>query len=321
MHLVDFMKPKLKLIVGQATHFLQWELSYLKKKFELVDEPAEDVILYVFGPDVLKVSAGLPALRRVAMLFPGFAINPYHNVEQRREALEIIDANYDVVFVNPGPLSEAYKTSSKVVQCSFTINPKIARHKRHRKVVDSLLHVSADYPQKDWQRSAAVMEATGLQHEVFPPRSGTIRNSNVRRVKRRLNHYCKAIGMPALFHVLPVNYVEHSEVIKKYKRHDAFVHVAAETPGYVDGKYTACLIEAGATGAILFWHDTLGLGNELETVFNLPVDPITAAGEIMQIRKSINVEKHSRLTREEILDVYDAERSVNFRAGKIKELL
>jgi len=315
------MRPKLKISYYGAEHFLNWELRYFKKHFEFVQESGDDVILLVFGPDMLMGSTQIPALKRVAMLFPGWSRNPYHNEQHRREVLDTVDAYYDLAFVNPGPLEEAYKACEKVVTCAFTINTALVRRKRLRRSIDSLLHVSADSPQKDWKRSAEIMRLTNLPHEVFPPRGKQVPVCD--RAKIRLDRYGYRLGLPTLFGVIPGGYVSHRKVLRKYQQYDGFVHVAAELPHleYLDGKYTAALLEAGATGAILFWHDTFGLGNDLETVFDLPLDPNEAAQEILQIRRSLDVEKHSRLTREEILDKFDPERSVEFRAKKIKELL
>ncbi len=315
------MRPKLKISCYGAQHFLNWELPYFKKHFEFVQESGNDVVLLVFGPDVLEQSSQIPALRRVAMLFPGWCCNPYHNEEYRRDVLETIDAYYDLAFVNPGPLEEAYKISKKVVSCPFTINTTLVQCKRLRRSLDSLLHISASSPQKDWKRSAEIMHLTNLPYEVFPPRGQPTPFSD--RAKIRLDRYSYRLGLPPLFGAISGGYVSHRKVVKKYRQYDGFVHVAAEFshPDYLDGKYTATLLEAGATGSILFWHDTFGLGNDLETVFDLPLNPIEAAQEILQIRKSLDVEKHSRLTRDEILDKFDPERSVEFRAKRIKELL
>ena len=318
------MRPKLRLVVDKAAHFLRWELPYFTKHFELVSKAAEDVVLFAYGPDLLESAAHRPALRRVAMLFPGFGLNPYHNVEYRRQALEIVESCYDLVFVNPGPLAEAYKPSSKVISSPFSVDTESIPCKRFRKSIDSLIHVSADYPHKDWQRSAEVMRLTRLPYEVFPSRNrqpSSISPLNV--VRWRLNRWSKHLGGPQLFRVLPWQYVKHTAVVRKYQQYDGFVHIAAEDPTRrnVDGKYTATLLEAGITGAILFWHDTLGLGNDLETVFDMPLVPQQAAADIVDIRHYLDVEQHSRLTREEILDRYDAERSVDFRCSKIKELL
>jgi hypothetical protein len=316
------MKTKLSLFTGQATHFLRWEVPCFRKHFDVVSYPGHDVILLSFGPDVLETAARLPALRRVAMLFPGFGCNPYHNLDYRAKALSTIESYYDLVFVNPGPLAEAYKSSEKVITCNFTIDTKIVKCKNFRKSINSLIHVSADYPQKDWQRSETVMKLTSLPYEVFPPRSSTS-YSFMTRVEKRLNRYSRALRLPAPFGTMPAGYVPHGIVAKKYQQYDGFVHVAAEIPDPVciDGKYTAALLEAGASGAILFWHDTLGLGNDLETVFDLPVDPVAAASHILEIRRGLNVERHSRMTRDEILEKYDPARSIAFRATKIMELL
>jgi hypothetical protein len=120
-----------------------------------------------------------------------------------------------------------------------------------------------------------------------------------------------------------LRYMNHAMVVKKYQEYDGFVHVAAPffDKTYVDGKYTACLLEAGATGAILFWHDTLGLGNDLETVFELPVEPEAAAREVLRIRQNLDVEKHSRLTQQEIRDRFAPEPSVGQRCARMLEVL
>jgi hypothetical protein len=316
------MRTKLSFFTGQAAHFLRWEVPYFRKRFDLVSYPGHDVILLAFGPDVLETATRLPALRRLAMLFPGFGCNPYHNLEYRAKALSIIESFYDLVFVNPGRLAEAYKSSDKVMPCNFSIDTKMIKCARLRKSINSLIHVSADYPQKDWQRSELVMKMTSLPYEVFPPRSST-GWSFMARVKKRLNWCSRALGWPVPFRTMPAGYVPHSVVAKKYQQYDGFVHVAAEIPHAVciDGKYTAALLQAGVTGAILFWHDTLGLGNDLETVFDLSVDPTAAASQILEIRSGLNVVRHSRMTRDEILEKHDPARAVEFRAIKMKELL
>jgi hypothetical protein len=317
------VKPKLHILVGQAWHFLRWELPHFKRHFTLVESPSDTAVLLGFGPDVLDTAAHLPALRRVAVLLPGFSRNPYRNPVHRAEGLTLIDTFYDLVFVNPGPLAEAYSASDKIALYPFSIDTNLARCRRVRTSLESLLHVSTDDPQKDWRRSEAVMQLTGLAYEIFPPRGGRVINPPLHRVKRRINHYCARLGRPPLFKMLPLNYMHHGMVVRKYQQHDGFVHVAAERPNsdYVDGKYTACLLEAGATGAILFWHDTLGLGNDLETVFGLPVEPEAAAREVLHIRASLDVETHSRRTRDEIRDTFDPGRSVALRCSRILELL
>lgn len=315
-------KPKLKLLVGGATHFLRWEVPYWEHHFELVTEPSPDVVLLVFGPDVLESASRLPARRRVVVLFPGFGCNPYHNLEYRRRALERIENAFDLVFINPGPLQLAYASSRKLVQYPFSINLDLLPKGRYRRALDSLLHVSADYPQKDWQRSAQVMELTGLRCQVFPPRTAQ-KPSQWYLMRHRANRVCARVGLPRPFQLLSWPYHDHATVIRKYQAYDGFVHIAAEVPNplYLDGKYTATLLEAGATGALLFWHDTFQLGNNLETVFALDKEPAAAARQILDIRASIDVARHSRLTSEEIRDKFNPELSVGLRAEKILELL
>ena len=74
------------------------------------------------------------------------------------------------------------------------------------------------------------------------------------------------------------------------------------------------------TGSILFWHDTLNLGNDFESVFAVTADPHAAANEILNIRASINVESHSRRTSEEIYEHVNPNHVMQVRVNAIKEL-
>jgi hypothetical protein len=271
----------------------------------------------VFGPDALASGALLPARRRVALLFPGFGYNPYHNLIHKYGMQRLIDDYYDIVFVNPGPIHEAFRTSEKIRLCPFSINTSAIGLRRPRSEINSLIHISADYPQKDWMRSRDIMSRTGLKHEVFPARFPPLYQRVFRRLKRTLVNKGYLKSNP----LLNRGYDPHEKVIEKYHQYDGFVHVAAETPPFVDGKYTATLFEAGLTGSILFWHDTLGLGNDLETVFDLSLEPPVAADEILQIRKSINVETHSRRTAEEIYELVNPDKVMRIRFEALREII
>lgn len=86
-------------------------------------------------------------------------------------------------------------------------------------------------------------------------------------------------------------------------------------------KVTASLIEAGVSGAIVFWHDTWSLGNGLQTVFDPLVSTAEAARENLQIRASIDVARHSRATRVEMLDTFNPHHSVTVRTKLMVELV
>lgn len=312
-------KPKLYIHVKQATHFLRWEIPEFLKYFEIVEQPSADVAMLVFGPDVLMEATQMPALKRFAVLFPGFTFNPLYNISLRLEQKDIIEKFYTKVFINPGPLELAYKDIRNIEMYPFSIDVNLVNLKRYRVRLDSLLHVSSDSPQKDWQRSEEVMRLTGLRHEVFPPRHSHY-------YAKKIKHYDRLNKLRLLFGqaektYLPSGYVDHKEVIKKYQSYDGFVHSAKDIQDttYIDGKYTASFIEAGLTGSILFWHDTFGLGNGLKTVFELPLDPSHAAEKIRDIRLSIDVEKQSKLTREEMMDTFNPKKSVDVRVQKILE--
>jgi hypothetical protein len=112
-------------------------------------------------------------------------------------------------------------------------------------------------------------------------------------------------------------YVDHGVLVRKYQQYDGFVHVAAPTPPVVDGLYTATVLEAGCSGALLFWHDTHGLGGFLESVFELPVDPAAAAERILDVRANVDVAAHSRATRDEVATRFAPARAVAQRSGAI----
>lgn len=311
------MKPKLHLIVRGATHFLNYERPYFEKYFDLVSRPGPDTIIFAYGPDAFDVPPTLPARLRVAYVLPGFAVSPLYDEARRTHLLDTIETSYDLVFTNPGPIYEALKSSPKVITHLFAAKVSIADRFRARTAINTLIHVSGEQPQKDSARSKEIMALTGLPHELYPPRHPyTARDKRMHRFRRWLQRH----ELPAPLFLHP-NYVRHATVINKYLEYDGFVHVAGEVPPYSDGKYTASFLEAGLTGAILFWHDTLGLGNDFETVFDLPLDPPAAARRILEIRNSINVEQHSRATSEEIREKADPEKVTRFRYEKIMELL
>lgn len=317
---------KLKIIADHgARFFLRWELPYFRREFDLVSDAGPDVVLLNYAPGHLGGDLHLPALRRVAFLIPGFDFNPYHNLQQRDETLKLISQSYDLVFVNPGPVAKALRGSAKLVSHPFSVDvDRICNFQRMRTRIDSLLHVSADAPQKDWERSEKIMQISGLRHEVFPPRTHAVSSITWRdRVRWRYNKYVVKTVSPTVAFRRNLGYASHGSTIAKYAEHDGFVHIAKEKPHPVriDGKYTAALLEAGVTGAIVFWHDTFRDGNDFETVFSLPVDPISAAREILEIRDSIDIKKHSRLTSEEFRERCHPQRIVRLRKDAILELL
>ncbi|MEI2833229.1 MAG: hypothetical protein V9G25_00295 [Acidimicrobiia bacterium] len=59
----------------------------------------------------------------------------------------------------------------------------------------------------------------------------------------------------------------------------------------------------------------------LETVFDLSVEPEKAAKEILEISKNIDIKKHSKLTREEMIDTFNVQNSIGIRAKSIIEKL
>lgn len=312
-------KYKLYIHVGQATHFLKWEIPEYKKYFKLVDAPGLDTILLSFGPDVLDAAADLPALARFAVLFPGFNHNPLHDLELRRRQIKIIKKHFTKVFINRGPLEIAYKNVDNVEFYPFSVDIKKVRFKRYRTQLRNLIHVSSNSPQKDWERSEAVMRETQLPYEVFPPRNDTDMSRYMDYDDRMNNKHGLAFWRKRK--ELPWGYLSHELTIKKYNEYDAFVHVAKDVrhPKYLDGMYTASLIEAGLTGALIFWHDSYGVGGYLKSVFEVSSDPVRAAAQIKEVASSVNIEEHSKETRKEMLETFNPKSSVKCRADLILE--
>ena len=307
------MKPKLHFVVRGATHFLSYERPYFEQYFDLVSRPGPDTIVFGYGPDAFDIPPTLPARLRVAYVLPGYGPSPLYDEDRRAHLLDTIDASYDLAFTNPGPIYEALKSSPKVVTHLFAAKVSIARRFRPRARIDSLVHVSGEQPQKDSARSEQIMALTGLRHELFPPRTAY---TPMQQRMYRFRKWLRKHELPAPMFLHP-GYARHGTVVKKYLEYDGFVHVAGEVPPYSDGKYTASFLEAGLTGSILFWHDTLGLGNDLETVFDLPLDPPPAAPRILEIRDSLDVAAHSRRTSEDIREKFDPDAITRFRYEQI----
>ncbi len=338
-----FNKPsriRLKIVVGKAPRFLRWEMPYFRKYFDLVDEADDETVVLAYATDVLEYATEFPCRLRVAVIFPGFGVKPYRIEADRLKMAGLFEKDYDLVFANPGPMEEVFRGNGKLVIHPFSVNLDAIPFKRPRRRLDSLLHASAvGSAKKDWMRSVEVMRLTGLKWEIFPPRplDGEQDAAQVpppdgipAKIRQQLavwrNRYWHPIsrralkwGFPDL--IPPPGYAQHSALIKRYQQHDGFVHIAKENPPHTDAKYTATLFEAGATGALLFWHDALGLGNDFETIFSLPCEPELAANEILRIRREVDIERHSRRTAEEIRERCNPDAVVRTRLAHIERAL
>lgn len=332
---------RLKIVVGKAPHFLELELPYFKKYFDVVDDADDETVVLAYASDVLAHATSFRCSIRTALIFPGFGFRPYSVPSDRSFMAELINQHYQVAFVNPGPMEESFRDTGKLVVHPFSIDLARLPFKKPRQALNSLLHASAiGSMKKDWMRSVRVMQQSGLKWEIFPPRplvdepdavgEPAAAPSLPDKVRQQLavwrNHYWHPIyrrtlkwGLPPL--MLPNGYLSHDTLIKRYQQYDGFVHIAKDNSPATDAKYTATLLEAGATGALLFWHDTLGLGNDFETIFNLPLDPALAAAEILQIRQHVNIEQHSRRTAEEIRDRCNPDSVMRIRRAAIEKAL
>lgn len=316
-------KPELHIHVGAAKHFLRWELPHLRTYFELVEKPSPRASLLAFGPDAIESGAALPAYRRFLVQYPGFGHNPLHDLDVRAQDMTVFRDRYDLVFVNPGPLEIAYAGLPQLHKFPVSIDIGLidVRRNRYRTRLDSLVHVSSRTAQKDWQRSASIMKKSGLRYEVFPP----LDEAELVRRGRRAHQRSAVLTRLGIRHTapLPIGYVSHDETIRKYREHDGFVHIARDVRDrtMIDGKYTASLMEAALSGSIVFWHDTLSLGNDFETIFNAPLGTDAAAEFIRDVGGSIDIAAHSRATTEEFRAKADPARSVEVRAERMLETI
>lgn len=332
---------RLKIVVGKAPHFLEFELPYFKKYFDVVDDSNDETVVFAYAPDVLEYAASFPCSLRTAIIFPGFGFRPYCEPSDRAFLAGLINKHYDLVFANPGPMEEAFRDTGKLVIHPFCIDLDRIPFEKPRRQLNSLLHASAiGSMKKDWMRSVHVMQQTGLKWEIFPPRplvdeqqkiiESVTADSVFDKLRKQFvkwrNRYWHAfyrrtlkLGLPPL--ILPSGYLSHNTLIKRYQQYDGFVHIAKDNPPATDAKYTATLLEAGATGALLFWHDTLGLGNDFETIFSLPLDPEQAAKEILLIRQNVNIEQHSRRTAKEVRDRCNPDSVMRIRLAAIEKAL
>jgi hypothetical protein len=119
-------------------------------------------------------------------------------------------------------------------------------------------------------------------------------------------------------------YIPYATLPPIYQQADGFLHpnMIGQPPGYyVDGKYSASTCEAALSGCIIFWHDAMGLGNDLETVFEVSLDPKEIADKIQQVVGSIDLERHSSRTEEEFRDRFSIERAVSEKMKVIGDFL
>lgn len=316
-------KPKLFLVVGRAKHFLAWERPEYERYFELVDAPGPDVLVHGYSTDTFFGLHELPARSRSAYVRPGWTpTHPFYDLELRQQMSDYAAAHLDVAFVNPGPLWAAFRDDPTFALTTYTIDLAHASWFRPRTELRSLLHLSADWPTKDWRRNAAIMAATGLDHLVYPPRDGRGAYGEVGtaiRVRRKVNGWARKLRVPLQLEVPNKRYVEQEKVLPLLASHDGFVHVAAPMPPRAESQYVATLLEAGLTGALLFWYDTQGCGGYLETVFEVDLDPEVAAAQILDIAASTDIAAHSRRTHEEIRAVFDPRPAIRDRCEKMLE--
>src|SRR6188472_2982678 len=91
---------RLKIVVGKAPHFLELELPYFKKYFDVVEEADKDTVVLAYASDVLEYATSFPCSIRTALIFPGFGFRPYCEPADRAYMSGLINQNYQIAFVN-----------------------------------------------------------------------------------------------------------------------------------------------------------------------------------------------------------------------------
>ena len=263
------MKPKLYIRIVACEYWLSWVTPELAKLFDIVDEPSPDVAMLAYGQDSAQeaLRSKVPSRVRVATFLPGITWhpNPVEDAESNK-VCRYVARQYDVLFVNPGPLELAFAdmANCKVILPSYDVDIRF----RRRMDIGYLLHAGVPTPQKNRVRNIEIMRKTGLDWDVQP------RSTN--RLPRR-------------------------ELVHRYLAADAVIQVSRKTGlrEYLEGKYTACMMEAGATGAILFWHDVWGLGSDFDCIVPIPNTSKEAAAVILETAEG-DVEALSAATSAEI---------------------
>lgn len=298
-----------RLVLCQITagfHFSQWDIPEFEKYFSNViihcrDADPEytlikkDDILYVYGVGFYPTPK-IDCFAKFGVLFPGFALRPLTNLIQRAEIAKEIRA-YTAVFVNEGPMWESYRGTSNVYKVPHGVASNLFKKTRVRNKFKRIIQVANNKytsPYKGRHISEAAMKLMPYKWELIPEN----------------DH--------------PYGYIPFNDLIAVYQNADGFLSPQMVGPPpecETDCNYNGTTLEAGLSGCVVFWHDAMGLGNKLETVFEISLNPVEIAKRIQDIVNNINLEKHSLLTAEEFYEYCNIGNSIKCKVEIMKMFL
>jgi hypothetical protein len=280
-----------RLIIGQIENFhFSWMNDEFRKYFREVIVtstpycPARE-------DDVLMVNACMgsfqdfPCKRKFGILLPGFSFHPFKRPEQFSE-MKPMFVKYDAIFCDEAPVGAAVKrdgTCKNFHYVPISANSYDFKKTRKRDKFRKIIQVASHGPEKGRDVSKQAMMLMPYKWELIPGDTE--------------------------------DYFQRSQaqMIATYQEADGFLHPGkvGPAPGYfVDGKYTVSLIEAGLSGCIIFWHDAMGHGNSMETVFEVSLNPREIAARVQEVVGSIDLDAHSTKTAEEFRNKYSVENTV-----------
>lgn len=295
-----------RLVVSQhrnSFHFNKWEKHLFKKYFRevvyhsLEDDPKCEVIK---KDDVLFVYAMITLYNHVkcdnkfGIFYPGFGFNPFKNREKALKSGYLFD-KYDAIFMNEGPIWETFKQFPNAILVQYSCDPNIFKKTRQRDTFKKIIQVAGKIgPFKGRHISTEVFKLLPYESELVPADSD------------------------------PVMYIPWERLPEIYQNADGFLspNLIGPPPEYqIDAKYQVSLIEAGMSGCIIFWHDCMGLGNSMETVFEIPSDPAGISQKIQEVVGSIDLEKHSALTAQEFYEKGNMHDATKYKVDIMKKFL
>ena len=280
-----------RLIIGQIENFhFSWMNGEFGKYFKEV-VVTSNPWFPARKDDVLLANAALGSFQRMecrlkfGIMLPGFGFHPFKNPEQF-EALKPTFARYDAVFCDEAPVWEAARrdgTCRNFHKVPICANSRDFRKTRKRSEFRRVLQVASHGSEKGRDVARKAMALMPYEWEQVPAEG---------------REYFS---------------VPQSEMPGVFQRADGFLHPGrvGDPPGYwTDAKYTVSLIEAGMSGCVVFWHDAMGVGNSMETVFEVSLDPAEIAERVKEVAGSIDLDAHSERTSREFTAKHSIENTV-----------
>lgn len=295
-----------RLIVSQhrnSFHFNKWEKHLFKKYFRevvyhsLEDDPRcevikKDDVLFVYA--MITLYNHVKSANKFGIFYPGFGFNPFKIRDKALKSSYLFDV-YDAIFMNEGPVWETFKHLPNAFLVGASCDPNIFKKTRKRDTFKKIIQVAGKIgPFKGRHISTEVFKSLPYDSALVPADDN------------------------------PVMYIPFEELPSIYQNADGclFPNMIGPPPEYqIDAKYNQSNVEAGMSGCIIFWHDCMELGNSMETVFEIPLDPPGIIQKIQEVVGSIDLEKHSILTAQEFYEKCNMHDMMKYKVDIMKRFL